>query len=51
MTIQEQHEVVCNLEAAVAAETDSETKSQKLDYIYNLKNIIALEADNKGIKL
>jgi len=51
MTIQEQYNVLCNLAAAIAAEPDSEYKTQKLDYVYNIKKIVELEADNKGINV
>ena len=51
MTINEQYNAVCELTTGIEAEPASDFKDQKLDYLYNIKKIIELEADNKGIKL
>ena len=51
MSLKEQYDEICKVVALVEAEEASDFKDQKLDYLYNVKKIIEVQADNAGITL
>ena len=51
MNIKEQYEEICKVIALVEAEDASDFKDQKMDYLYNVKKIMEVQADNAGISL